>query len=61
MDSFEIILTIRNNRNSLEIDTKQELHNLADAIWEKYPRAEVASRFDSENSNNMIFEVKPSR
>ncbi len=61
MDSFEIILTIRNHKNSEEIDTKQELHNLADAVWEKYPMAEVASRFDSENSNNMIFEVKPSR
>ena len=61
MNSFEIILTIRNPRNSEEIDTKQELYNLTDAIWEKYPRAEVASRLDSENSNNIIFEVKSSR
>ena len=61
MNSFEIILTIRNPRNSEEVDTKQELHNLADAIWERYPRAEVASRIDSEDSNNMIFEVKSSR
>jgi len=61
MDSFEIALTIKNPKNSEDIDTKQELHKLADAIWEKYPRAEVASHIESENSNNMIFEVKSNR
>jgi len=57
-DSFEIILSVRNSNKSEDIDTKQEMHKLADAVWEKYPRAQVATQLQCEESNNMIFEVE---